>query len=120
MFIRAFPALSGPFVSGYDSVRRSCSRCLRRRFSCYGSEYGSKEKPLRGDGKFIQFMRRDVLPISPSQGVTGNANGFEKALVREFSVPGSVDIRLHIEQAPFIVTENNQKKLLHCPRIWHE
>ncbi len=41
MFIRAFPALFGPFDSGSHSIRRSCVRCLRRRFSCYGSEYGS-------------------------------------------------------------------------------
>ena len=35
-----------------------------------------------------------------------------QALVRELPIPGPVDIRLHIEKAMFIVTENNQKKMI--------
>ena len=62
--------------------------------------------------KFIHFMRRDVLPVSPFHGVPGNANSFEKALVRELPNPGPDDIRLHIEKAMFIVTENNQKRMI--------
>ncbi len=53
-------------------------------------------------------MRRDVLTVSPLNGVSGNANSFEKAFVRELPIPGGFDIRLHIEQAPFVVTENDQ------------
>ena len=43
--IRAFLALFTAFLSVFNSVRRSCARCLRRSFSCYGSEYGSDEAP---------------------------------------------------------------------------
>ena len=71
-----------------------------------------KRKTLCGDGEFIQRMRRDVLPISSLHGVPGNTDGFEKALVRELPIPGAVDIRLYIEQAPFVVTENDQENMI--------
>ena len=55
-----------------------------------------KRKAVMRGWKFIHFMRRDVLPVSPFHGVPGNANSFEKALVRELPIPGTVDIRLHM------------------------